>query len=344
MPAKEGFMSRTNIRFALCLTLIGSIAAVVPASAQHFEQMKGASLTQIAAGRNEVWGLNGSEVYRFNSSTEKFAKVSVPNKGQGLTQIAVGGGTLLQKDEVWGVDVNGVGGGPVYHFNWSTNKFDEYAGGRFGLSQIVVGPGYEDSCHPYEVWGIVVSTVFPQGTWRYNYCTSGFESITNPSGIDFSQIATGGGDIWAVSLISVINDGITLNTWEYLPPYGGWALGGTVLGTSLDLSQVAVGASNVWAIAAEGNQACAGTWGPIDTVQYFAGVCYTTAQVATGADGAWILYNNAAGNGLIGHWDAQQGVPVQFQLTSPAVQVAVGSGAGVWAIDSENRVYTFVRP
>jgi len=41
--------------------LICSTAAVVPASAQHFQPMKGA-LTQIAAGRNKVWGLDGGKI------------------------------------------------------------------------------------------------------------------------------------------------------------------------------------------------------------------------------------------------------------------------------------------
>ncbi len=83
-------MTRTNIRFALCILLICSNAAVIPASAQHFEQMRG-SLTQIAARRNEVWGLKGNAVYRFHPSTKKFVPVSGP-----MVQIAVGGGTLLQ--------------------------------------------------------------------------------------------------------------------------------------------------------------------------------------------------------------------------------------------------------
>jgi hypothetical protein len=85
-------MSRTNPRFVSCLTLICWIATVVPASAQHFKQITG-SLTQIAVGRAEVWGLNGSQIYRFNSSTQEHGQVS-----GSLAQIAVGGGTLLQHE------------------------------------------------------------------------------------------------------------------------------------------------------------------------------------------------------------------------------------------------------
>src|SRR5208283_5092184 len=75
---KEDPMSRTNVCFALCLyLLICSTAAVVPAAAQHFQQMNG-SLSQIAAGRNEAWGLNSSgEIYRFNAKTRKFAQIKI---------------------------------------------------------------------------------------------------------------------------------------------------------------------------------------------------------------------------------------------------------------------------
>jgi hypothetical protein len=120
------------------------------------------------------------------------------------------------------------------------------------LSQIVVGPGYEDKCHPYEVWGIVVSSVFPQGTWRYNYCTSGFDSIPNPSGVDFSQIATGAGDVWALSpSLSTAYDGSALNVWEYSEYSGSWVLGGSLAGApggnTLDFSQLTVGVNDIWA-------------------------------------------------------------------------------------------------
>jgi|HubBroStandDraft_1064217.scaffolds.fasta_scaffold781949_2 hypothetical protein len=67
-------MNRTNIRFVLCLALICSTAAVVPASAQQLQLMEG-SLTQIAAGSNEVWGLSEVHPYRFKAKTRKFTKI-----------------------------------------------------------------------------------------------------------------------------------------------------------------------------------------------------------------------------------------------------------------------------
>jgi hypothetical protein len=75
-------VNRTNIRFVVCLALICSTAAVIPASAQHFQLMEG-SLTQIAAGSIEVWGLSEVHPYRFNAKTQKFTKI----KGAQLIQM-----------------------------------------------------------------------------------------------------------------------------------------------------------------------------------------------------------------------------------------------------------------
>jgi Tectonin domain len=128
-------MSRTKIRLAVCFTLICWIAAAVPASAQHFQQMKG-SLTQIAAGRNEVWGLNGPAIYRFHPGTKTFVQVS-----GALSQIAVGGGSLLRPDEVWGTD-----GQDVWRFNLSTNSRTlETPGVNIFFNQVAVGEGDEDA-------------------------------------------------------------------------------------------------------------------------------------------------------------------------------------------------------
>jgi hypothetical protein len=75
----------------LCLA-----ALIVPVSAQHFKQVTGftGSMARVAAGRNEVFGINTSgQVFRLAGG--KF--VSIPGT---LSQIAVGGGTVLQKDEI----------------------------------------------------------------------------------------------------------------------------------------------------------------------------------------------------------------------------------------------------
>ena len=74
-------------------------AVIVPASAQQFSQVTG-TLTKVAAGRAEVWGVNSSQqVFRFTANGSNFVQVA----GK-LTQIAVGGGNLLQTDAVWGLN------------------------------------------------------------------------------------------------------------------------------------------------------------------------------------------------------------------------------------------------
>lgn len=151
-------MSRKNVCLSVMLLLICWAGITIPASAQHFQQITG-TLSQVAAGRAEVWGINTSQkIYRLNSSTKTFTHSA---GWPALTQIAVGGGTSVQGDEVWGLNASGA----IYRFNLSTKMFSAVTG---VLSQIVVGEGVTDNCHPYEVWGInPLSNVY-----RYNYCTS----------------------------------------------------------------------------------------------------------------------------------------------------------------------------
>jgi len=383
-------MSRTNVRFALCLTLICSIAAAVPASAQHFQQMNG-SLTQIAAGRNEVWGLNGSEVYRFNATTQMFSEIKIKAYGA-VTQIAVGSGTLLQKDEVWAVSF----GGAAYRYDFSTNKFVlengpcTYACSP-ALVQIAVGPGYEDNCHPYEVWGN--GNGFP---FRYNYCTTQFEYIpVSYDGNNFaiSQIATGGGAVIGISQ-STIGSGSSAilpgSVWAYCPAgyvsvycqtapeaYWVWLTAVTTGFLPPPFSQVSVGPlGQVWGI---GNY-YVGVGYDSDLFAFYSDGGYAgfatsdggemcTLQVAVGGDGLWAIQFPANGSFPQNDYPCSTPAGVQIEgappgfaipftsqvqsietvplgafpgLSSTPGQIAVGSGAGVWALDNQNRVYTLV--
>src|SRR6516225_2852566 len=131
-------MSCRGRLWAFCL-LMSCGALTVTASAQHFKQVTG-TLTQVAVGRNEVFGVNASnQVYRYSASTKSFGLVTGT-----LIQVAVGGGTLSQKDEIWGIRPSE----QIYHFNFGTKAFVQVAGTFF---QIAVGEGDEDTCHPYEV-------------------------------------------------------------------------------------------------------------------------------------------------------------------------------------------------
>jgi streptogramin lyase len=58
----------------------------------------------------------------------------------------------------------------------------------------------------------------------------------------------------------------------------------------------------------------------------------------------WVIYNA----GEIARYDFQQAsfsnVPLPADANPAAVQIAVGSGAGVWVLDASDEVFTFVRP
>jgi hypothetical protein len=343
-------MSRTNIRFVLFLMLICWLAAAVPASAQHFREIPNRPLSQIAAGRTEVWGLDDSQIYRFNPSTKDFGQIS-----GSLTQIAVGGGTLLQPDEVWGIN-----GGIVYRFNSSTDAFSRVAGGKqckicvlVDFTQIAVGKGEYDNCHPYEVWGLayILGTLYP---YRYNYCTDSFDQIALPQfdqqiacgayGCLLTNIWVGASDIW------VLDDFYELWHYQYTPVNQPGVTQNWLLVTFGQLMQLTVGVNDVWGIDVgvggnpyrleSGNNVGNGVGQFIEEAPVAAAATQMT-QIAAGGDGVWAIKEN----GQVLRFDP---VYLQFRqiptFDALAAQIAVGSGAGVWLIDTRNRVYTFVRP
>jgi hypothetical protein len=304
--AKEIRMSRKSVCLSVFLVLICWAAIVVPASAQHFQQIPG-SLTQVAAGRAEVWGLNAShQVYRFIPGTRKFVKIS-----GSLTQIAVGGGTVLQADEVWGVNASG-----TYQFNFSTKKLVLVTE---ALSQIVVGEGDGDSCHPYEVWGINPNLL----VYRYDYCSGQFH--LSPNAPPLTHIATGGGDLWGLDEFAQI--------WHYSFQQQQW---NQIPGS---LQQITVGVNDVWGLDGSGN---AYRYDP--NSGQFASVLTpgaTQTQIAAGGNGVWAIYTFGV-PGLIARFDSA--IEAFYNEPGFLVQIAVGSGAGVWGVNSSNQVYVFVRP
>src|SRR5580700_11273173 len=168
------------------MVLVCLAALVVPASAQHFQQVKG-SLSSVSAGRNEVFGLDAKDVvWRYNPKTSAFAKV----KKASLVAVAVGGGTLSQLDEVWGLNAKT----EVFRFDYTSKTFLQITG---ELTQIAVGVGNQDDCHPYEVWGVNPDDEI----FRYNYCTAAFDQVTG----SLSHVATSGGDVWGISSSGTIS-------------------------------------------------------------------------------------------------------------------------------------------
>jgi hypothetical protein len=333
-------MFHRNVRFTLCLLLICWAAVVVPASAQHFQKMTG-SLTKVAVGYAEVWGLNGSQIYRFNPGSKTFGQIT-----GSFTQVAVGGGTLLQRDEVWAVNPSGY----IYRFNFSTKAFVYVPGIRqsgilpgLRFTQIVVGEGGEDNCHPYEVWGKNVDIYGTVNIYQYNYCTSLFDYIQTPN--PFTVIATGGGDVWGLDEYAQI--------WHYNYQTPGWTqANGGYYGT---LQQIAVGVNDVFGLDGNGTayryDPLYGQFYPL----YASATTYT--QIAAGGNGGWALYAYGVGlsginptYGMVARWDPQVqafenegGCVVQCGGNNLA-QIAVGSGGGVWGVTASGQVFAFVRP
>jgi Tectonin domain len=327
-------MSRTNFRFAVCLMLIcWTAAAVVPASAQTFLQIPG-SLSYIAAGRNEVWGLQfpGGLIWRFNPSTQSFYRVS-----GSLSQVAVGGGTLLQPDQVWGV--NGAG---VFSFDLNNNAYTQHnpPGSTTYFSQIAVGKGAAldfTGCHPYEVWGLAASVPASSGLpYRYNYCTNEFVPILPPSSsTPLTHIATGGGDVWALDANAHIWHWVLVSNTEEWTRVGG--------GFGDTLQQITVGVNDVWGLDGYGTvyryDPIYGTFVLNQNGDNVEGG-YDVTRIAAGGDGVWTV---VAGSDFIEFFNpSTQNLEKLEPFVFPWAQIAVGSGAGVWMLNSSNQIYNFI--
>ena len=292
-------MSRKTAYWSVVLILACCAGLVVPASAQEFLQVKG-TLTSVSAGRNEIFGVDSkSVVWRYHATTKSFGKIAKAS----LVNVVVGGGTVSQLDEVWGLAANG----NVYRFNYSTKAFDPQGS---SLAQIVVGVGYQDNCHPYEVWGLnSVGNVF-----RYNYCTNVFDTGFNTL---LTQVATGGGDVWGLNSSEIFH-------FDFFTSFV------TVSGT---LTQISVGVNDVWGVNGSN-----GVFRYNPTSGSFNSEGGNTIQVAAAGDGVWLIDTS----NKIWRFDSisESFVNVPGVLKS----IAVGSGAGVFGINSAGQVFTFVRP
>jgi Tectonin domain len=287
----------------LAIFLAFSASLVVPASAQHFVQVKG-TVETISAGRNEVFGIDHSQhVWRYHATTKSFAKIAKPL----LSQVAVGGGTLSQLDEVWGLNSTG----SIYRFNYTTKAFAQVPG---TLTQITVGLGITDNCHPYEVWGLNSSVIY-----RFNYCTNGFDII---NGV-LVQVATGGGDVWGLNSAGSV---FHVNQLDSPTP--------TFVQVPGNLFQIAVGVNDVWGVDVSA-----------DIFRYnfgsgaFQKLNSGVVQVAAGGDGVWFL--DLSGNPATIYSATGSALGVQGTTFKT---LAVGSGAGVFGIRNLDQVFTFVRP
>jgi hypothetical protein len=292
-------MSRKTACFVL-LVLTCWALFVVQASAQHFQQVAG-SLTSVSAGRNEVFGVDSHSVaWRFNTKTSAFTKV----KKASLVEVAVGGGTASQLDEVWGLNAKT----EVFRFDYTSKTFVQITG---ELIQIAVGPGSQDNCHPYEVWGINPN----DNIFRYNYCTAAFDEISG----SLSHVATSDGDVWGISSSG------TISHFNFAK--------GFFVGVSGILSQIAVGVNDMWGVNSSNSVF---RYDPF-TAEFNA-IVSSISQVSAGGDGVWVIDTSTH----IWRFDSgsEAFVNVQGNLNS----ISVGSGAGIFGVNSSGNVFTFVRP
>jgi hypothetical protein len=286
--------------WTVLLVLVCWAAFVVPASAQHFQQITG-TLASVSAGRNEVFGVDShAVVWRLNATKNAFTKV----KKASLVQIAVGGGTLSQLDEVWGLNAKT----EIFRFDYTSKTFVQITG---ELIQIAVGPGNQDDCHPYEVWGVNPN----DSIFRYNYCTEAFDEITG----FLSQVATGDGDVWGInSAGQIFHFNFARQSFASVP------------GT---LTQIAVGVNDMWGVNSSHNVF---RYDPTSGLVDSEGA--STAKVSVGGDGVWII---DISNKM---WRFDSGSESFINVTGELNSISVGSGAGVFGINAAGNVFTFVRP
>lgn len=291
----------------MILALVLGMACSQSAPAQTFKKVKvskNAPVTQVASGGASVWALANGSPYIFNGKSFVLAN------GISLTQIAVGGGNAAQEDEVWGLDSRGsifraVKGGSPWSFSQVPGLLD----------LIQVGPGYRDNCHPYEVWGLNTASQI----YRYNYCTSKFDQ---QSGF-LCDLHVGGGDIWGAECGPNVYR-FNFSTGVFDP----------IANQFSAFPQLTVG-SNGDAWATDTSDSLVYKYN--DDLQGFGGsfgCCVTQIQAG---NGVWILDGSN-----IYRWEPSA---LKFgQVGGSFVSISVGSGGGVWAINSSHQVFAFSTP
>jgi hypothetical protein len=300
----DGKVKTTVLIFTLAL----GIACALSASAQTFKKVKvakNAPVVQVASGGNSVWALaSNGNPYIFNGKSFVLANAI------SLIQIAVGGGSAAQADAVWALNSSG----NVYRAskNGSAWTFSQVPG---ALSLIEVGLGYQDSCHPYEVWGLNTSSAI----FRYNFCRSTFDQIPGR----LCELSVGAGDIWGAQCGP--------NVYRFNFFTGDFD---QVADPFRAIPQLAVGPNgDVWA-----TDTGSGTYYKYDVSAGFQLFGCCANQIEAGGNGVWFL-----GGTEIFHYDPSVPRFEEFFGASP-VSLSVGSGGGVWGVDSSHQVFAFSTP
>jgi len=296
------------------LALAVGMACAQFALAQTFKHVNvqgGAALTQISSGGTSVWAL-GSNHHPYIYAKPQFVLAN----NISLTQIAVGGGNAVQADAVWGLDSSG----RIYHAHLSGTSwvFSRVPG---VLDLIAVGPGYRDTCHPYEVWGLNPGAQI----YRYNYCTKGFDQVP---GI-LCDIKVGFGDVWGAQCGPSI--------FRFYFPGGVFLQVDSHQFKGFPALTVAPN-GNVWAIDTGDNGGRTYLYDPV-SVQFLLQTS-GSSQIQAGGEGIWAI---RLGN--VYHLDnAGIGVGEFVQVPGSLVSLSVGTGGGVWGINGAGQALVFTTP
>ena len=295
--------------FVKMLAVLLGIACIQSASAQTFKKVKVAGIApivQVASGGSSAWALaSNGHPYVFKGKTFALANSIT------LSQIAVGGGNAAQADEVWGLTSAGL----IYHASKSgtTWTFSQVPG---LLDLVQVGPGYQDSCHPYETWGLNTGSQI----YRYNYCTGLFEQ---QSGFLCDIHVGGTGQVWGAECgprtyrFNFVN-----KSFDQIP--NGFTA----------FPQLSVGPNGqVWA-----EDTGSGLLYKFDDFSGFANFGCCVNHVEAGGNGVWILDGTD-----VYRFEPSTLFFVQVFGTS-LTSLTVGSGGGVWGINASKQVYAFSTP
>jgi hypothetical protein len=305
--SKEAAMkNQKGNSLVVMLALALGIACMQSAPAQTFKKVKvqlNTPLVQVASGGASVWALasNGNPCVFKGKSFVLANTIS-------LSQIAVGGGNAAQADTVWGLNSSG----SIYRASKSGTSwtFSQVPG---SLDDIQVGPGYQGSCHPYEVWGLNTGSEI----FRYNFCTNSFDQ--EPGFL--CDIHVGGGDIWGAQCgPNVFRFNFSTGVFDQInSPFAAFPA-------------LTVGPNGVWALS--------------NSIPYVFDLFFNTFTPIAGGP---LTQIQAGGNGVWGIrsqfiFRLENGSFEWIGSTPGLVSISVGSGGGVWGLDSFGKAYAFSTP
>jgi len=287
------------------LALVLGIACAQSAPAQTFKKIKvngNAPLVQVISGGASVWALaSNGKPYIFNGTSFALAN------NISLSQIAVGGGNAAQADAVWALNSSG----GIYRASKSGGSwvFSPVPG---VLDVIEVGPGYHDSCHPYEVWGLNSSSQI----YRYNFCGNNFDQENG----FLCEINVGGGEIWGAQCgPNVFRFNFSTGNFDQVTDAFG------------AIPALTIGPNGVWAVDTGNDLAY-----QYDDFLGFKDIGCCVTQIQAGGNGVWALFGKSISR-------LEPSTLSFVQVPGSLVSISVGN-SGVWGINSFHHVFAFSTP